>query len=268
VFVHLVRLMRPRQWVKNALVALPVVLDRSTAIGWSALGACVVTTVAAAAVYVLNDIRDRDRDRLHPAKCARPLASGQVSLCAGTALLLTLLALVAVGTVLMPSAAVWLAVYMAIQVSYSLGAKHVPALEVIAVASGYPLRILLGMSVTGAAFSLPLLIVAGMGAIALVAGKRAREKEHPGKHREVLRAYSLRWLNRTAHMCWAGAIAGTAYWALMDINLFKILTLVAGSMAAVMAARSPHAGEPERLATDPKIALAVAVAAAGAFFGG
>ncbi len=149
----LIRLMRPHQWIKNGFLFIGVVFGH----GWSdaRLVAEVLVLFAAfclvsSAVYILNDIADRDADRLHPHKRERPLARGEIGLGAPAALCIALaLGGLALAAVVSLSALVIAAAYVVLNIGYSAGLKRVAILDVFMIAGGFMLRILAGTAGIG-----------------------------------------------------------------------------------------------------------------------
>ena len=146
----LLRLLRPRQMTKNVFCLAGVVFGpgritegRAWLLG---LATVVCFSLTSSAVYVLNDILDRERDRLHPRKRFRPIASGQVTI-AAAATVAVVLALAALGIAAWLNAAVVLCVvlYFANNVSYSLGLKHQVLFDVLCISFGFILRLLAGI---------------------------------------------------------------------------------------------------------------------------
>jgi 4-hydroxybenzoate polyprenyltransferase len=190
---------RPAQWVKNLVLPLPFLFGGAlgTARGWwlSTAGValfCLLTS----AIYLLNDVMDREPDRLHPVKRHRPLAAGTLPVPAALAAAAAAGA-VGLGTafVLSPVFGRWCALYAALMVCYSLGLKRVPFLEALIVAAGLPLRALAGAALAGLPPSAFLMGCAYMLALFLVVGKRQWELQHAGgassssEHRAVLASY-------------------------------------------------------------------------------
>lgn len=170
----LVRLLRPKEYIKNFFVLLPLFFGGGIADGERAAGALVAFAafcLAASAVYVLNGILDRAEDRNHPVKCNRPIASGEVAL--GVAAPLGLL--LAAGACLLA----WrggffapVAAYLALNVLYSAWAKHVSILDVSCVALGFVLRTVAGTEATHYALSPWLVMMVFLLSLFLVLGKR------------------------------------------------------------------------------------------------
>lgn len=146
--LELLSAMRPRQWVKNVFVLAPLVfssqLDDPRVLG-RALLAFAAFSLVASAVYLVNDIRDREEDRRHPRKRLRPIAAGRlpVAVAAGTALLLAAASL-AVGVALGGTFVTILVVYLAANLAYSMGLKRVVILDVMVLSFGFVLRVMAG----------------------------------------------------------------------------------------------------------------------------
>ncbi len=148
------RLFRPRQAIKN-VVCLGGVLFGPSRIeqldAWAlALFTAGVFTVASAAMYIVNDLCDRGFDQQHARKRFRPIASGQVSPTAATALAITLAAIaLGVATSVNLALVLVLLAYLANTLIYSLWTKHIPLWDVMAIAMGFLLRLLAGIYVLG-----------------------------------------------------------------------------------------------------------------------
>jgi 4-hydroxybenzoate polyprenyltransferase len=208
------RLLRPQQWAKNGFVLIGVLFGHA----WAdparvaaALTAFAAFCAIASAVYVVNDWFDRERDRLHPRKRHRPLASGEVG---GVLAAVLAAALVATAFALavsppvrgLPDAggglrlAAILGLYIAMNVGYSLGLKRVPILDCALIALGFMLRILAGTWAIGIEPS-RWLIVCGLSATLFLAFAKRRAElaalgDDAGGHRAVLQHYSLPLLDQ------------------------------------------------------------------------
>ena len=144
---------RPRQWPKNLLVfAAPLAgasLGRDDGLGY-ALAAAAAFTAAAAAVYFVNDVLDADRDRRHPVKRLRAVASGRLPRGHALAVAVLSLSLAEAGCLWLDedTLALLVFVYFAVSLLYSAALKHLPVVELVFVASGFVLRALGGASAT------------------------------------------------------------------------------------------------------------------------
>jgi decaprenyl-phosphate phosphoribosyltransferase len=216
----LLRACRPRQWSKNLLVlAAPAaagVIDRPE-VAAQAAGAFVVLCLLSSATYLLNDVRDREQDRMHPRKRTRPVAAGELSAPAAmvTAAAMALLGL-GLAVAITPALAGVGAGYLALTASYSLWWRRVVVIDILAIAAGFVLRAIAGGVATDIYLSRWFVIVTGGCAIFLVAAKRYAElREHTSTpiRRATLRRYSPQNLRLT--LAAAASVAGVAYisWA-------------------------------------------------------
>ncbi len=142
--VRAIRLARPEHWLKNLLVFFPVLLSerRPQTRAWlEAAVAAAAFCLASSAAYILNDIRDRHRDRLHPRKKGRPLAAGTVSVGAAA---IEVMVLLTAALVTAAACGPWLigvvAAYLLLQAAYSVALKRKMMLDAICIALGFVLR--------------------------------------------------------------------------------------------------------------------------------
>lgn len=193
------RLIRPHQWIKNAFVLAGVFFGHE----WKdpetlarALIAAAAFSLVSSSVYILNDIRDVEADRAHPRKKERPLARGSIALPVAIALAVVLLAVgLVAGYWISPTAAALMAIYVAMNLAYSMGLKHVVILDVFIIALGFMLRILVGTAGLGIDPSRWLLFCGLMVTLFLGFSKRRAElyvrANHSGEpSRQVLEHYT------------------------------------------------------------------------------
>jgi len=148
---NLIRLIRPKQWIKNLIVLLPVFFGGAL-LHPSAIYAGLITTLsfsfAASSIYCLNDIIDIEDDKHHPIKCNRPLASGAISIPQGYTLMVLMLILSMASTFLLydhqPETAGVIAFYWLLNIGYCLKLKQYAIIDVCIVAFGFVLRVLAG----------------------------------------------------------------------------------------------------------------------------
>ncbi len=197
---------RPAQWVKNLVLPLPFLFGGalSTAHGWVlATAGLAVFCALTSAIYLVNDVMDRERDRVHPVKRHRPLAAGTLG--APVALVAAAAAGSAglsAGFLISAAFGSWCALYVALMTAYSLWLKRVPFLEALIVAAGLPLRALAGAALARLPPSPFLMGCAYVLALFLVVGKRQWELQHAGanprsssEHRAVLASYGAEGLD-------------------------------------------------------------------------
>ena len=201
---NLVRLMRPRQWVKSSFVFTGILFAnawRQPLLAQKVLIAAVAFSLTASGVYIINDLLDRSTDLQHPKKKLRPLASGVISNASAVSLL-AVLWIVALVLALFVSAKVLtiISIYALINVAYSLGLKHVVILDVFIIASGFMLRILAGTIGVGIPPSEWLLLCGLMMALFLGFAKRRAElyalTDDGPTHRRVLSNYQAVLLDK------------------------------------------------------------------------
>jgi 4-hydroxybenzoate polyprenyltransferase len=195
--------LRPAQWTKNLFVfgallfgqrgTAPAFLD-PTAIGY-AIGAFAVFCALSGVVYLINDVADRENDRLHPLKRRRPIASGAVSpgLAIGTAVVLGAAA-IAAAYVIRPQLALVSATYLALLALYSGPLKHMVIIDVLTIATGFVLRAAAGAIAIDVPISHWLYILIMLLALFLALSKRRHElvllAEGATGHRPILQEYS------------------------------------------------------------------------------
>jgi decaprenyl-phosphate phosphoribosyltransferase len=199
----LVKTARPHQWVKNLFVAAPLVFAQQM----HDANALTRTLVAvgcfclwSSAVYFLNDIFDVEKDRAHPLKRLRPIASGALSMrIAWLAALVAAIGGLSVGLILRPAFAAIGAAYLTLNVAYSFGLKRVAFVDVACLALGFLLRVLGGAWAIEVPTSGWLLACTTLLSALLGFGKRAHELrtsgDKGGSQRDVLRAYDAKVLN-------------------------------------------------------------------------
>ena len=216
--------MRVHHYIKNFLVFAALIcsgqlfqFDKLFSGLTGFLAFCMVSSV----VYIINDIRDRDKDRKHPTKCKRPIAAGTVSVKGACILAAVLLAIAIVCncvTFHIVSTSL-LALYLVLNLAYSFGLKNIPIVDITILVSGFLIRILYGAVITQITVSnwLYLTVIAISFYFAL--GKRRNELKHisSGETRQVLKAYPVSFLDKSMSMCLT--LANTFY-AIRDRNAY------------------------------------------------
>ena len=207
--VGLIKTMRLRQWVKNVIVYAALVFDGKLFVldlFFRTTGIFLAFCLLSSSVYILNDLVDMEKDRQHPRKRARPLASGQLDpRVAGAAA--AGLAIVAIGAAFAINlwAGVILLIYLAQNFAYSFWLKNVVIVDVMVLAFGFLLRVLAGVAVVQVDnFSPWLYVCVTLLALFLGFGKRRQEivllEEGAGNHRSSLLEYNLPLLDQIISM--------------------------------------------------------------------
>ena len=222
--LELVKLMRPKHYIKNFLILVSITFDRNlfnpAVLGQVMLGFaafCLLTS----AVYVVNDIRDVESDRQHEVKRNRPIASGAVPIPAAWVLAVGLLAaalaiqLAAFGN--RGGRLLLMAAYFAANLGYSLGLKHVPFLDIVLLVLGFVLRVLYGAAIVGSVTSAWVYLTVFALSFYLGLGKRRNElkktRDSGGSTRKVLQYYSYEFLDKFMYLCLTLAVTFYALWS-------------------------------------------------------
>lgn len=216
---QLLRLLRPKHYLKNLLVFLPLFfggrLTNTTALGQAGLTFAAFCLLASS-VYVFNDLCDRARDRCDPLKCTRPLASGAVRPAQAALLAAVLLALTAGLAHLLPgNARLCLLAYALSNLAYSLELKNIPLLDTALLAFGFLLRVLAGAAAAGVRASGWLCLTVLFLSLYMSFGKRRSELRRGFCTRGSARLYTDVFLTRAMRLCLAAALGGYALWCLL-----------------------------------------------------
>ncbi|MGH7331217.1 MAG: decaprenyl-phosphate phosphoribosyltransferase [Candidatus Rokuibacteriota bacterium] len=223
--------LRPRQWIKNLFVLGGLVFAQElfTPAVWVALAAFAVFCALSGAVYLLNDIVDRERDRLHPTKRLRPIASGQLPAgrAGAVAIVLIVLGLAAAWMIGRPFAASAL-LYVVLLAAYSAWLKHLVIADVLTVALGFVLRAVAGALAIEVAISGWLVICTLLLALFLALGKRRHEYltlgEDARRHRPILTEYSGGLLDQMIAVVTASTVTAYALYTMSPETVAKFHT--------------------------------------------
>lgn len=217
-----VRALRPTQWVKNLLVlaapgAAGVLSSRSS---WSTASVVFVALcLVSSAMYLVNDVVDREEDRRHPVKRSRPIAAGVVS--APVALVAAVVGVVGgAGLAWWSGGSVTLgvvAVYVAVTLSYNAGLRRVAVVDLLVVASGFVLRAVAGAVAVDVPMSTWFVLCVSFGALFVVAGKRFAELLARGdaavEGRASLGVYSVGYLRSVVVVALTVTVLTYCLWA-------------------------------------------------------
>lgn len=221
--------MRPRQWTKNVVVFAALVFARRVFVPLSfgqALGAFVAFCMLSGAVYLVNDIFDVEQDRRHPRKRHRPIASGHLPIRIAwvQAAVLAVLAL-AGATAIRPLLGGILALYLAVQIAYSLVLKHQVILDVFTIAAGFVLRAAAGAVAIGVPISPWLYVCTVLLALFQALVKRRAEimllSEEAGSHRRILEDYSAALLEEMIAVVTSSTVMAYSLYTFSAENLPK-----------------------------------------------
>lgn len=210
----LFKALRPRQWVKNGVLLAAIVFTLNTghSLGdWlRVLGGLGVFCLLASAIYLFNDVRDIEQDRVHPKKRFRPIAAGEVPVRLALAVAGVLGAAGIAGAVALGwQFALVAAVYLGLTLAYSLWLKHEVILDVMVLASFYVIRAVAGAVVINVQISPWLLVCTTLGALFIGLAKRRNELltlENAGSHRKILEEYTVEMLDQMINIVAASTL--------------------------------------------------------------
>jgi 4-hydroxybenzoate polyprenyltransferase len=227
--------MRPRQWTKNLIVYMAFIFSVGGA--WHArdpdtwlplLGkatlAFALFCLVSSADYLVNDVRDRETDRLHPTKRRRPIAAGALSprTAVGWAAVLSMVGLGGMFALDLRAGGV-VAGYIALMLAYSFYLKHTVLLDIMTIAAGFVLRAMSGALVIEVPISPWLYVVTALGALFLAINKRRAEllllEENANRHRATLEEYTPDLLNQLAATVTASTLIAYGLYTFTADNL-------------------------------------------------
>ncbi|MFZ1721415.1 MAG: decaprenyl-phosphate phosphoribosyltransferase [Microgenomates group bacterium] len=212
----IIKTARPRQWIKNGALFASLLFSGfffydptdGFAYFWVVTYAFMVFSILTSSIYFINDILDIEADRSHPFKKKRPIASGKLSI--SIAKIVAILGLITAFLLSIPLSSFFkllLVAYVALQLAYSLKLKHVPILDVGAIATGFLIRVYAGAVVVDLHMSVWFLLTVISASLFLAVGKRQSERtllegreNELGKTRITLRTYSNRLLDQYTGM--------------------------------------------------------------------
>jgi 4-hydroxybenzoate polyprenyltransferase len=223
--------LRPRQWVKNLFVFAALIFAQKllTPLVWPALAAFALFCALSGAIYLLNDVADRHKDRLHPAKRARPVASGVLPV--PTAVVIAggmLIGSLALSFLISPGFGLAALAYAVLLTAYSVGLKHLVIIDVLVVALGFVLRAIAGALAIGVEISGWLLICTILLALFLVLGKRRHESlaldAAAIEHRPILAEYTPGLLDQMIAVVTASTVTAYALYTMSPETVAKFHT--------------------------------------------
>jgi 4-hydroxybenzoate polyprenyltransferase len=229
---NLLRSLRPSQWTKNVFIFAGLIfseklLDPHAAL--RALAAFAIFCLLSGVVYLINDVRDREADRLHPLKSRRPIASGALpaSTAMGAAIVFTVVGLTA-AYLLDRQFGIVAASYVALLAAYSASLKHIVILDALTIAVGFVLRALAGAVVIHVVFSHWLLLLMLLLALFLALSKRRAElvalADGAIGHRRILAEYSPYLLDQMIGIVTASTLLAYAFYTISPETVEKFGT--------------------------------------------
>lgn len=271
------RLLRPRQWVKNTIVLVPLLfsgfaLDPAHAV--RAALAFVLFCALASGIYALNDVLDREADRAHPTKRSRPVAAGQIAVGAAVTIGTLLLAASLTGAWLLSADLFAVAVaYILLNVLYNRWLKSMVILDVFAVAAFYVLRIVAGVAAIEVKASVWLLMCGGLLSLYISFAKRRHELvvlgDDSATHRKVLKQYDVGLLDQMSGVLLAVTVVAYIMYTLnsataaevgSDLLSYSTVFVLYGVFRYLLLVHRGEGGDPtETLLTDRALLINAAL---------
>lgn len=226
---EVLKLIRTKHYIKNLLIFLPIIFSKNMSnINFliKTVLAFLIFSLAASIIYIFNDIRDAEKDRMHPIKKNRPIASGSITKRQAVCVMVVFLLVCMVMSVLIfrlnLKAYAIVITYIIINFAYSYKLKNIPILDFTIVASGYLLRVLYGAVIIDVPVSHWLYLTILSISFYMAIGKRRNEisnnvNEETKDTREVLKYYTNSFLDKNMYMSLSLAIMFYSLWC-VDIN--------------------------------------------------
>ena len=223
--MNYIKLLRPKNYIKNFLLLLPVVFSENlfeteliSSIVFSFIAFCALSS----AVYVFNDLCDRNKDKTHPLKSKRPIASGEVSIKSAVVLFISLICICIMFNYLacrlLLKAWLLLGLYLLQNILYSLKLKNVPILDISIIAAGFLIRVFYGSTIFDIVISRWFYLTILVTSFYLGLSKRRNELAlvENDSSREVLSFYNYNFLDKNMHICSTLTIVFYSLWSIDD----------------------------------------------------
>ena len=230
--VELLKSIRPQQWLKNLFIFAPLIFSENIfnrSMFLQSLLAFAVFCLLSGALYILNDLKDIEEDRLHPIKSKRPLAAGELKKRQAIAAFVILSFISLLFASLVNEEFLWVClVYYFLQIAYSFALKHVVILDVFIVASGFFLRVIAGAVAIQVQISPWLLICTTLLALFLALSKRRHEilllDKEAINHRPILKEYSPYLLDQMISVVTASTVIAYCLYTISGETIEKFGT--------------------------------------------
>ena len=266
--IKYIKLIRIKHYIKNFLIFLPLIFSRNinaTNILLSILG-FISFSFASSIIYIINDIRDKEKDKNHPTKKNRPIAAGTISI-TNALIVATLLLIITIAILIYLSTfnkfiSIYIITYILINIMYSFGLKNIPLLDVFILALGFLIRVLYGGALINVEVSNWLFLTVLSISFYLGLGKRRNEliaQEKTGNTtRNVLKYYNKEFLDKNMYMCLSMTIIFYSLWC-QDLNsdyiMWTIPIVLLICMKYSLNIESNSSGDPVEVLLKDKILI-------------
>ena len=224
---------RPKQWYKNLIVFIAIVFSHnlaSTSAWIDSITAFIIFCLLSGSVYLINDIIDIEKDRLHPTKRNRPIASGKLKRSHASIVTLILLIGSLYGAFSLNTSFGLVSIsYFLLFLMYSLWLKHIVIVDILTISTGFVIRAIAGAVAISVVFSPWLVICTFLLALFLVLGKRRHELvllgDNANNHRKILDDYSVPMLEQMISITTSSLIVSYSMYTFLTGNYYMMLTI-------------------------------------------
>ena len=234
----IIKLLRVKHYIKNLLILVPLFFSKNilqTDKIISSIIGVVAFSLCCSAVYIINDIRDVEKDKKHPIKKERPIASGKISIKKAIVIgviliILSILCTIAIYklySINIYSTITYLLLYLVLNIAYSFGLKNKPIIDITILSLGFLIRVLFGGVIIDVNISNWLYLTVISISFYLGLGKRRNElvKHNNKETRSVLKYYTKDFLDKNMYVCMALSIVFYSLWAMSFSNNLMLWTI-------------------------------------------
>lgn len=254
--------MRPKQWYKNFVLFAGIIFSVNLfniQMWITVLFSFIIFCILSGSEYIINDIMDKDRDRIHPKKCSRPIASGRLPVLHALIFVTLMLCAALIGAYLINIQFLGISLaYFILIIFYSLFLKHIAIVDVLTISLGFVLRAIAGCLAIKVSVSPWLIICAFLVALFLALGKRRHElillENSASNHRKTLDDFSSEMLEKMMTIVTSSLVMSYSLYTFLTNNIWMMVTIpiiIYGIFRYVFLVHSKNmGGEPEMLFKD------------------
>jgi 4-hydroxybenzoate polyprenyltransferase len=263
--------MRPKQWYKNLIIFIGIVFSLNLLnfnLWINVISAFIVFCLLSGSMYIINDYLDIDKDRNHPKKCKRPLASGRLKT-SHALFFSTFFIITALGLAYLVNISLFIVSlgFFSLILIYSLFLKKISIVDILVISTGFVLRAIAGCVAIGVFVSPWLIIATFLLALFLALGKRRHElillKDKATSHRSILDGYSTDMLDQMMNITTASLIMSYSIYTFFAKSLYIMLTIPLAFYGIFrylyLINAKEMGGDPEMLFKDKGMVLSMAL---------
>lgn len=261
--------MRPKQWYKNLVIFIGIVFSINLLnlnLWIDSISAFIIFCIISGSIYILNDIIDLEKDKNHPKKKKRPIASGLLKVSPALTCAIILICLALTGAYLLNLQFFMASVaFFILMLVYSVFLKEIIIVDIMVISVGFVLRAVAGALAIGVLVSPWLIICAFLLALFLALGKRRHElvllKENASNHRKILGEYSTEMLDQMINITTSALIMSYSLYTFFSGNIYIMITIPFAFYGLFRYIFLVHAknmgGEPEMLFKDKGMIITI-----------